>query len=115
MAGRLDGKVVLVSGGASGIGAAHVRVFAAEGAKVMVADVQEDKGGEVADSVNNDGGVAVFVRSSFHTRKLSFSCFRRSGISGYPCIPLAFKWCKNNLRIGPESRQMVQNKERKYR
>ena len=62
MAGRLDGKVVLVSGGASGIGAAHVRVFAAEGAKVMVADVQEDKGGEVADSVNNDGGVAVFVR-----------------------------------------------------
>ena len=62
MAGRLDGKVVLVSGGASGIGAAHVRVFAAEGAKVMVADVQEDKGGEVADSVNTDGGVAVFVR-----------------------------------------------------
>ena len=62
MAGRLDGKVVVVSGGASGIGAAHVRVFAAEGAKVIVADVQEDKGGEVADSVNNDGGVAVFVR-----------------------------------------------------
>ena len=62
MAGRLDGKVVLVSGGASGIGAAHVRVFAAEGAKVMLADVQEDKGVEVADSVNNDGGVAVFVR-----------------------------------------------------
>jgi len=62
MAGRLDGKVAVVSGGASGIGAAHVRVFAAEGAKVMVADVQEDKGGEVADSVNNDGGVAVFVR-----------------------------------------------------
>ena len=62
MAGRLDGKVVLVSGGASGIGAAHVRVFAAEGAKVVAADVQEDKGREVVDSVNNDGGVAVFVR-----------------------------------------------------
>lgn len=62
MAGRLDGKVALVTGGASGIGAAHVRVFAAEGAKVVVADVQEDKGREVADSVNNAGGVAVFVR-----------------------------------------------------
>ena len=62
MAGRIDGKVALVTGGASGIGAAHVRVFAAEGAKVVVADVQEDKGREVADSVNNAGGVAVFVR-----------------------------------------------------
>ncbi len=62
MAGRLDGKVALVSGGASGIGAAHVRVFAAEGARVVVADVQEDKGNEVADSVNTAGGVAVFVR-----------------------------------------------------
>ncbi len=62
MAGRLDGKVALVSGGASGIGAAHVRVFAAEGAKVVAADVQEDKGREVVDGVNNDGGVAAFVR-----------------------------------------------------
>ena len=62
MAGRLDGKVALVSGGASGIGAAHVRVFAAEGAQVVVADVQEDKGREVVDGVNNDSGVAAFVR-----------------------------------------------------
>jgi len=62
MAGRLDGKVALVSGGASGIGAAHARVFAAEGAKVVVADVQEDKGREVVDDVNNDSGEAAFVR-----------------------------------------------------
>lgn len=62
MAGRLDGKVALVSGGASGIGAAHVRVFAAEGAQVVVADVQEDKGREVVDGVNNEGGYAAFVR-----------------------------------------------------
>ncbi len=62
MAGRLDGKVALVSGGASGIGAAHVRVFAAEGAEVVVADVQEDKGREVVDGVNNEGGYAAFVR-----------------------------------------------------
>ena len=41
MAGRLEGKVVLISGGASGIGAAHARIFAAEGAKVLIGDVQD--------------------------------------------------------------------------
>jgi 2,5-dichloro-2,5-cyclohexadiene-1,4-diol dehydrogenase 2 len=61
MAGRLDGKVALVSGGASGIGAAHVRVFAAEGAKVIAGDLQEDKGQAVVETVNKNGGEAVFV------------------------------------------------------
>lgn len=44
--GRLGGKVALVSGGASGIGAAHVRVFALEGAKVVLGDVQAELGKE---------------------------------------------------------------------
>jgi 2,5-dichloro-2,5-cyclohexadiene-1,4-diol dehydrogenase 2 len=61
MAGRLDGKVALVSGGASGIGAAHVRVFAAEGAKVIAGDLQEDKGRAVVETVNKNGAEAVFV------------------------------------------------------
>jgi 2,5-dichloro-2,5-cyclohexadiene-1,4-diol dehydrogenase 2 len=62
MAGRLAGKVALVSGGASGIGAAHVRVFAAEGAKVVAGDVQEAQGKTVVEEVNKRGGEAVFVR-----------------------------------------------------
>lgn len=61
MAGRLNGKVALVSGGASGIGAAHVRVFAAEGAQVVAGDLQEDKGRAVVEAVNTSGGEAVFV------------------------------------------------------
>jgi 2,5-dichloro-2,5-cyclohexadiene-1,4-diol dehydrogenase 2 len=62
MMGRLDGKVALVSGGASGIGAAHVRLFAREGAKVVSGDIQEDLGARVAAEVNEAGGQVTFVR-----------------------------------------------------
>ena len=53
--GKLDGKVALITGGASGIGAATVRLFAAEGARVMIADMQADKGREVAEELGSQG------------------------------------------------------------
>ncbi len=62
MAGRLEGKVAIISGGASGIGAAHVRVFAREGAKVIAGDLQEDLGEQVCAEVRASGGEASFVR-----------------------------------------------------
>jgi len=42
--GKLDGRVAVVTGGASGIGAATVRLFVEEGASVLAADIQDDKG-----------------------------------------------------------------------
>jgi Dehydrogenases with different specificities (related to short-chain alcohol dehydrogenases) len=44
MAGRLDGKVAVITGGVSGIGLGTVELFAAEGAKIVAADIQDEKG-----------------------------------------------------------------------
>lgn len=51
MGGRLDGKVAIVTGAASGIGAATARSFAREGAHVVVTDVQDEKGAALADEI----------------------------------------------------------------
>lgn len=50
-AGRLDGKVAIVTGGAQGQGAAIVRAYVAEGAKVVIADVAKDEGQALADEL----------------------------------------------------------------
>ena len=47
----ITGAIAIVTGGASGIGAASARLLAARGAKVVVADLQEDKGKELADEI----------------------------------------------------------------
>jgi 3alpha(or 20beta)-hydroxysteroid dehydrogenase len=49
--GRLDGKVALITGGARGMGKAHVRHFVAEGARVVFGDVQDDRAAAVADGL----------------------------------------------------------------
>ena len=59
---RLDGKVALVSGGARGIGAAAARLFAEEGAAVVVGDVLEREGQAVAREISELGGRVSFVR-----------------------------------------------------
>lgn len=63
MAGRLDGKVALVTGGASGIGQATALIFAREGAKVVVADVTVEGGEETVRQIQAAGGEAIFVQT----------------------------------------------------
>lgn len=61
MSGRFDGMVAVVTGGANGIGRACCERFASEGADVVVADVQDDRGEEVVGAVKELGAEALFV------------------------------------------------------
>lgn len=63
MAGRVDGKTALVTGGGSGIGQAAAQIFAREGAKVVVADVLVEGGEETVKRIKTGGGEAIFVRT----------------------------------------------------
>lgn len=58
--GRLDGKVAIITGGASGIGESAARIFAREGARVVIADLQDEQGRRVQEDI---GKSCLYVRT----------------------------------------------------
>jgi 2,5-dichloro-2,5-cyclohexadiene-1,4-diol dehydrogenase 2 len=62
MGGRLEGKVALISGGASGLGEAQAILYAREGAQVLIGDLQEALGAAVVAKIRDAGGEAAFTR-----------------------------------------------------
>ena len=63
MAGKLAGKVALITGGARGIGGATARHMASEGAQVMIADLLESEAQETIGAITSAGGEAHFVQA----------------------------------------------------
>ena len=90
---RLAGKVAIISGAASGMGAATARVFAREGAKIVIADVMEHEGQAVAESIganarfekldvtNEENWAAVVASTVRHFGKLTI-LVNNAGVSG---------------------------------
>lgn len=62
MMGRVSGKVAIVTGGALGMGRAHAMMLADEGARVVVADINEAQGQATAAQIRENGKEAIFVR-----------------------------------------------------
>lgn len=61
--GRLAGKIAIVTGAGSGIGRGIAHVFAREGAKVVVAEIDADRGAKVVEEIEAEGGMAAFLQA----------------------------------------------------
>ena len=66
---RLEGRVAIITGAASGIGEATARLFAKEGAQLGLADVNEDALHNVADQISKTGGRVVSMKTDVSNEK----------------------------------------------
>jgi NAD(P)-dependent dehydrogenase (short-subunit alcohol dehydrogenase family) len=94
MAGRLDGKIAIVTGAATGIGSATVRLFAAEGAKVLAADIKAP-GGELAEALGTQKNVLDFVKLDIRSEEAWAAALAQCKVSfGQPNVLI------NNAGLG---------------
>jgi NAD(P)-dependent dehydrogenase (short-subunit alcohol dehydrogenase family) len=75
MAGRIENKVAIITGGARGIGKATCRILAQQGAKLVVTDIVDDEGKNVAEELRKDGWKAQFYHLDTSVEKEVSSVF----------------------------------------
>jgi NAD(P)-dependent dehydrogenase (short-subunit alcohol dehydrogenase family) len=89
MAGLLDGKSALITGGGGGIGRATALIFAREGARIAVADANPDAAAETVAQVNAAGGQAMSLSGDV-TDSAAVQAMIKSVVSAYGRIDCAF-------------------------
>jgi len=102
MAKKFEGRVALVTGGASGIGKVTAQIFAREGAKVIVATDKNIKGGEETVKLITDaGGAATFIKCDV-SRAAEVETMVNECVKLYGRLDYAF----NNAGIGPDGKRV---------
>jgi len=95
MSGRFVGKVAVVTGAASGIGAATARRFGQEGASLVLADLNESQGGSLAAELAREGARAAFVRTDVSDPE-QVEALMQAAVDRYGALHIVF----NNAGIG---------------
>jgi NAD(P)-dependent dehydrogenase (short-subunit alcohol dehydrogenase family) len=96
MAGRLDGRVAVITGGCSGIGLATVRRFLEEGAKVVIGDLDDARGAQLADELRQESGGVTYAHVDV-TSKEQVDVLFKTAKDTYGSVDIAF----NNAGISP--------------
>jgi len=99
---RLDGKVAVITGAGSGMGRVAAQMFAAEGARVVVAEFAAEAGEETVRQVTDAGGEASFVRADV-SREEEASAMVAAAVDRYGRIDVLY----NNAGIMPEADHSV--------
>lgn len=71
---RLDNKIAIVTGGAGGIGSGIVRAYVKENAKVVIADIAEEKGRTLSTELNKQGYETLFIKTDLSNKESLKSC-----------------------------------------
>ncbi|OAY43009.1 momilactone A synthase [Manihot esculenta] len=90
LAKRLQGKVALITGGASGIGETTARLFARNGAKVVIADVQSELGSSVSEKIESDSGQPVSYVHCDVTKEADVENAVNTAVSKYGKLDIMF-------------------------
>jgi NAD(P)-dependent dehydrogenase (short-subunit alcohol dehydrogenase family) len=102
--GLLDGKVAVVTGGASGIGAETARLFAQEGARVMLGDLLAEQGQALVQEIDGLGAEAAFLPTDV-SQAIDVAALIAATIERWGGIDLLF----NNAGIAPERHLLAEN------
>ena len=105
MAGRLDGKVAVITGGVSGIGLATVERFVEEGAKVVIGDIDDERGHTLVGQLGGSD-VATYVHVDV-TSKEEVDALFKTAKDTYGSVDIAF----NNAGISPPEDDLIETTE----
>ncbi len=105
----LEGKVAIITGAAMGMGEATAKIFAQAGAKVVVADIDSEKGNEVANTIMNTGGVAIFKKTDISVAS-DVQAMVAAAVKEFGKLDIAI----NNAARSPDTKPLIELDEAEF-